>query len=506
MPSIATSPYWAASATLPRFARLDRDAVADVAIVGGGVTGLTAAYLLARAGRQVILLERGRCAGAETGHTSAHLTMVTDQRLGALVTRIGRPHAQAVWDAGLAAIAAVDAIVREHRLDADFAWIDGYLHAPADDDAGREAAEFGREAALANEMGFDAEPVGSVPVFDRPGIRFAGQARVHPRKYLAGLAKAAVGLGVRIHEHSNVDQFERGPVRLQVNGRTVTCADVFIATHVPLTGLASNADAAGLQAKLAQYTTYVVAARVAPGAVPDALWWDTSDPYTYLRTEPHRGYDVVLLGGEDHKTGQEQETPACYRRLEARLARLVPGAEVTHRWSGQVVETPDGLPYIGASAEHQYSATGYAGNGLTFGTLAGMLVADAILERRNPWTALFAPDRTMLARDAWNYARENADYPYYRMRDWFAGPDARSIRAVPRGEGRIIERDGKKVAAYKDPSGAVTLRSAMCPHMGCAVSWNTAERTWDCPCHGSRFTPTGDLIAGPAEAPLDDVG
>jgi Rieske Fe-S protein len=187
------------------------------------------------------------------------------------------------------------------------------------------------------------------------------------------------------------------------------------------------------------------------------------------------------------------------------VATIVPHIELTHRWSGQVIETPDGLPYIGRSADHQYAATGYAGNGLTFGTLAGMMICDAILERSNPWTDLFDPSRKALTRGLWDYLKENVDYPYYMIRDRFAGVEAKSLRAVRRGEGKLIERNGAKVAAYRDHNGAMTLRSAICTHMGCAVDWNAAEQTWDCPCHGSRFKPNGDVIAGPAEAPLSKM-
>jgi glycine/D-amino acid oxidase-like deaminating enzyme/nitrite reductase/ring-hydroxylating ferredoxin subunit len=496
-----TTPYWTTSSTFPQFTRLAEDAETDVVVVGAGITGLTTAYLLVKAGKRVVVLERERCAMTDTGHTSAHLTMVTDTPISELTKRFGRNHAQAVWDAGLAAIATVDQAVREHDI-GGFEWVDGYLHAPLHDDDKAAVDRLQEDASVARELGFDCEFVESVPFVDRPGIRIADQARLQPRAYLAGIAKALVATGGRIYEHSAADEFGEAPRSVKIGPHTVRCEDVVIATHNPLVGLAGMASSTFFQTKLALYTSYVIAGRAPSGAVADALWWDTSDPYYYLRVEPHRDFDVVIFGGEDHKTGQQHDTEACYRRLETGLTALLPRIDLTHRWSGQVIETPDGLPYIGQNADHQYAATGFAGNGLTFGTVAGLIISDAILGRSNPWAELFDPSRKALTRGLWDYLKENVDYPYYMVRDRFAGAEAKSIRAVKRGQGKVIERDGKKVAAYRALDGSVTLCSAICTHMGCSVGWNGAERTWDCPCHGSRFKPTGEVISGPAETPL----
>jgi glycine/D-amino acid oxidase-like deaminating enzyme/nitrite reductase/ring-hydroxylating ferredoxin subunit len=504
---IGTEPYWFDSASFPTFGALDRDIDVDVVVVGGGFTGLTTAYLLATGGRSVALLERAHCATIDTGHTTAHLTMVTDTRFRELVDTLGRNHAQAVWDGGLAAIAQIESIVHEHAIDCSFEWVEGYLHAPAGKASKSETKSFEDEAALASELGFDASFVDEVPLVGGPGIRFENQARYHPRKYLAALAQAIREQGGAIFERSEAEEFSDDPLGVKANGHWVRCRDIVLATHNPLVGISNMASATLFQTKLALYTSYVVAGRVPRGAVPDTLFWDTNDPYHYMRLDRHRDHDLVIFGGEDHKTGQVKDTNACYARLERDLLERVPDISLSHRWSGQVIETPDGLPYIGKTEEHQYAATGFGGNGMTFGTLGGMIIADAIEGRRNPWAELFDAERTALRRGVWDYIKENASYPYYLVRSRFAGADGKSFRSVKRGQGKVIEDRGTKVAAYRGADGTLIVRSATCTHMGCIVQWNPAERTWDCPCHGSRFTTHGDVMAGPAETalPVHDV-
>lgn len=499
---IDTTPYWADSASLTRFPRLDRDEQVDVVVVGGGITGLTAAYLLTAAGRTVAVIERDRCAQIDTGHTSAHLTIVTDHRLTELERAFGRDHAQAVWDAGLAALMQIDRIIRDERIDCGFAWVPGYLHAPLGSDREQEARSLRDEAALAGALGFDATFVDVDPVVRGPAVRFEGQARVHPRRYLAAVARTITDRGGMIFEHTSAEEFSDRPVSVKANGHTLTCDEVVIATHTPLVGNAGMAGALLFQTKLALYTTYVIGGRVEKDRIPDALYWDTADPYHYLRIEPHRDYDYVIFGGEDHKTGQADDTQTCFARLENTLRETIGEVEVTHRWSGQVIETPDGLPYIGRTADRQFVGTGFSGNGLTFGTLTAMMAADRILGVTNPWADLFDPARKKIRGGAWDYLKENKDYPYYIVRDRFAGAEGRSVREVPRGSGRVLNLDGQNVAVYRGEDGAVTKRSAVCTHMLCLVNWNEAERTWDCPCHGSRFKPDGSVIAGPAESPL----
>jgi glycine/D-amino acid oxidase-like deaminating enzyme/nitrite reductase/ring-hydroxylating ferredoxin subunit len=500
-----TKSFWLASAQLPSFPRLDQDLTVDVVVVGAGVTGLTAAYLLTKAGKTVAVLERDRIIERDTAHTTAHLTMVTDAWLSELSNRFGRDHARAAWDAGLAAIAEIDSIVSDEHIACDFAFLPGYLHQPRDGTGKRDAQAFREEAAFVAELGFDATFVDDVPFVGGPGVQFDGQARIHPRKYLAGMARAITAAGGQIFERSAAQTFSDDPVSVKANGNIINCREIVLATHTPLLGLSGMLSATLFQTKLALYSSYVVGGRVRKGQVPDALFWDTANPYHYLRIAPQEDGDFVIFGGEDHKTGQVENTTDCYSRLEQAIEKLIPGIDVTHHWSGQVIETPDGLPYIGDTGPHQFAATGFSGNGITFGTLSGMMATDRILGRKNPWRDLFDPARKKIVGGAWDYIKENKDYPYYMLRDRFAGAEAKSVRAVKPGEGKIVEYKGEQVAVSRNADGSVTMVSAICTHMGCLVDWNEAERTWDCPCHGSRFRPDGAVIGGPAETPLPKV-
>jgi glycine/D-amino acid oxidase-like deaminating enzyme/nitrite reductase/ring-hydroxylating ferredoxin subunit len=501
-----TTPYWIDSASLPRFAKLDQNLQVDVAIVGGGIMGLTAAYLLKRAGKTVALLERNRLATIDTGHTTAHVTAVTDLRLQDIAKTFGKDAARATWDAGAAAIDQIVSNIRREDIACDFHWLPGYLHAPLGkpvDESARQ--ELQNEADLANELGITAAYEAAVPFFDLPGVRFAQQALFHPRKYLAALAAKIPGDGSAIFESTEVEEIEDEPLALKVGAFKIRTRYLILATHTPLSGNTNTLRAMLFQTKLALYSTYAVGAKIPSGTIPSALFWDTNEPYYYLRVEPKRGHDYAIFGGEDHKTGQETDTTEVFRRLETRFREIAPQAEIDHRWSGQVIETNDGLPFIGETAEHQFTATGFAGNGMTFGTLGAMMATDAVLRKKNPWQDLFEVHRAKLRGGTWSYLKENKDYPYYMVRDWLGGAEAKSLEAVKNGEGKILHLGGRKVAAYRDEHGEVSLCSPVCTHLKCIVGWNDAERTWDCPCHGSRFKPSGEVISGPAEEPLEKL-
>jgi len=498
-----TTSYWRDTESISRYPAIDRDLDVDVVVVGAGITGLTAAYLLKRSGKRVAVLERMRAGGVDSMSTTAHVTCVTDTGLAELVKHFGRDHAQAVWDAGFAAIEQIESIVAAEGIDCGWARVPGVKHLAPAGESREDVKTLQEDARLARELGFDAEFVETAPFVKRPGVVFAGQARFHPRKYLRALADLIHQQGSFVFEHSACDEVCDDPLSVKTRDRTITCKYVVLATHTPLMGKTNIASATLLQTKLYLYTSYVVGGRVAKGTVPDMLFWDTADPYHYLRIDERGDHDFVIFGGSDHKTGQVEDTVACFEQVEAAARAAIPALEVTHRWSGQVIETNDGLPFIGESSSSQFAATGYSGNGMTFGTLAGMMAQDACLGRPNPWQELFDIGRTKVRGGAWDYVKENTDYPYYMVRDRLAGPDGTSLRSLRKGEGKILELKGERVAAYRDEDGNVTLLSPVCTHLGCEVDWNPAERTWDCPCHGSRFLTSGKVLSGPAESPLE---
>jgi len=504
MKTISTRSYWIESATKPRFPKLERSLKVDVIVVGAGITGVTAAYLLKRAGYTVALLERERVARIDTGHTTAHLTSVIDLRLHQLIRRFGGDHARAVWDAGAAAIDQIARLVSAENIACDFAWVPGYLHVPSPATADNPADEIEREFEAARRLGIEAEYMASVPTMRTPGICFPNQAIFHPLRYLTELARKIPGNGSHVFESSAVDEVKETPLKVRCGAHEVRGNYLVLATHTPLTGVTSLLSALLFQTKLSYYTSYALSARVSPGVVPEGSYWDTGLPYYYLRVERRRGFDRAIFGGEDHKTGQEPDTAERYARLERRFRRLFRDAKIDFRWSGQVIETPDGLPYIGETGPTQFVGSGYAGNGMTFGTLTAMMAVDAMAGRKNPWQKLFDPNRKKIS-GAWDYLKENKDYPYYMLRDWLAPADDASLKSLKRNEGKILSLGGKKVAAHCDGKGNITLCSPVCTHLQCIVGWNQAEQTWDCPCHGSRFKPDGAVISGPAEKPLERI-
>lgn len=501
---IPTQSLWM-TVPLPEFPALDRDLDVDVLIVGAGVTGITTAYLLSQEGVKVALIEREKVASGESGRTTAHLTHVADLRLHELVSQFGNEAARTYWMGHIAAINTIESIVEETGDAAEFVRVPGYFHSPVQrEPSAKDLDMLHRNAELARQLGFEATFVEHIPYGDVPGVMFPNQAKFHPRRYFKGMLDVITQQQGLIFEHTTYESVEEdGEVTtVRANGRKIRCKSLVLATHNPLKGKKGVLTTTLLQTKLHLYTTYVIGARLPEGTLPEALYWDTHDPYEYLRIEEHEDHQYAIFGGSDEKTGQESDNEQVFSSLERRLHEIFPSASVERRWLGQVIETDDGLPFIGENAPGEFIATGFAGNGYTLGTLSALMARDRLLGRRNPWFSLFAVGRSPFHGGTWRYVQENVDYPYYFVRDRLRRPEAESADSVGRDEGKIVYYQGSKAAAYRDSAGMLTLLAPQCTHMKCLVKWNNADRTWDCPCHGSRFHPTGEVLSGPAQAPL----
>jgi glycine/D-amino acid oxidase-like deaminating enzyme/nitrite reductase/ring-hydroxylating ferredoxin subunit len=482
---------WTMTAPLPRYAALPGDLEVDVVVVGGGIAGLTTAYLLKQEGKRVAVVEMHRLLSGQTGQTTAHLTELLDTPYETLQSDFGDKGARLAAASVRAAIEKMASLVERLGISCGFQRVPGFRYAQTDD----EVRQLEREASVAREVGLLCSLTDDVPLpfAVKRALRVEDQAQYHPSEYLRALAERIPGDGCHLFEDTRVTDIQDGaPCRVTTTRGVLTCQEVVEATTTPLNRVL-------LHTKLAAYRTYALAARL-KGEVKPGLYFDSQDPYHYIRTQRVEGQDYLIVGGEDHKVGTEDDTPGCFEDLERYAREHFPVGEVAYRWSGQIIEPADGLPYIGRNglSRHVWVATGFSGTGLTFGTLAGMILTDSLLGRDNPYAALYDATRVKPLAGAKDFVQENAEVAFHFVADWLARPEATDLSDVPPGEGRIVELNGQKVAVYKEEKGGgVHAVSPVCTHLGCHVHWNKAERSWDCPCHGGRFSPTGEVLNGP---------
>jgi glycine/D-amino acid oxidase-like deaminating enzyme/nitrite reductase/ring-hydroxylating ferredoxin subunit len=505
-----TTSVWMATGDVVAGGRLDADASADVCIVGAGIAGLTTAYLLAREGRSVVVVDDGPVAGGETARTTAHLVSALDDRYYELERLHGERGARLAAESHTKAIDIIEEIIAAESIDCDFKRLDGYLFVAP----GQETEQLGEELRAAHRAGLnEITYVERVPYegFNfGAALRFPRQGQFHILKYMNGLAEAFTRRGGRIHTQTHASEIEGGESAhvTTSEGHTIKAGAIVVATNTPVN------DRIAIHTKQAPYRTYVVGARIAHGSVPRILLWDTEDPYHYTRLQTFKDdkgnptHDVLIVGGEDHKTGQAEDFDERFRRLEEWTREHFRAVEsFEYRWSGQVMEPVDGLAFIGRNpldADNVFIATGDSGNGMTHGTIAGALIRDLILGRENEWATLYEPSRKTL-RAAPEFARENLNVAA-QFTDYLTGGEVESVEEIKSGEGAILRRGLKKVAVYRDSSGALREFSAVCTHLGCIVGWNEREKTWDCPCHGSRFDPQdGHVLNGPAIEGLSEA-
>jgi glycine/D-amino acid oxidase-like deaminating enzyme/nitrite reductase/ring-hydroxylating ferredoxin subunit len=494
----STTPCWLATTDLLEPARLERDLETDVCVVGAGIAGVSTAYHLARAGRRVVVVDDGAIGGGETCRTTAHLTSALDDRYFELEKLHGERGAQLAAQSHGAAIDSIEQIAAETGARCDFERVDGYLFAPPG-----ESDLLDDELAAARRAGISVERLPQAPIdrFDTgPALRFPRQAQFHPLHYLAAVARsieAAGGRFVRAH----VEEFAGGAdahVRT-TDGHAISSGSIVVATNTPVNDLVT------MHTKQAPYRTYVIGLRVPRGAVKRALFWDTANPYHYVRLQTLEGTTALLIvGGEDHRTGQRDDGEERFARLERWARERFPAAgAVEFRWSGQVMEPVDSLAFIGRNPgddDNVFIATGDSGNGITHGAIAGLLLSDLILGHANPWCELYDPARRSVKALGTFVCEAAASQVGYAGH--LTGGEVASEREIALGEGAVLRRGLSKVAVYRDADGRFVERSAVCPHLGCVVEWNHTEKTWDCPCHGSRFATDGHVVNGPALSDL----
>jgi len=504
-----TISLWMDTANVPEFPALLESTECDVCVVGAGIAGMTTAYLLAREGKRVIVVDDGKVGGGETGRTTAHLVNALDDRYFEIEKMHGEPGARMAAESHTAAIDRIEAIARKEGIDCDFVRLNGYL--TLDPDSKQDVLD--DELAATHRSGLmSVAMLDEMPVNMFGGgrcLRFPDQAQFHPLKYLAGLAKAIVRDGGRIYNRTHVEKFEAKPQRPQAktkDGHTITADAFAVCTNSPISVLV------GTHLKQSAYRSFVIAVPVPSGSIPLGLFWDTGNPYYYVRlanidraSESGNGTDYLIVGGMDHKTGQEDDAEERFAQLaEWTRKHFSTTAEPHYRWSGQVLEPADSMAFIGPNpdgAKNIFLATGDSGNGMTHGTIAGILLTDLILERSNPWEKLYDPRRVSV-RAAKEYVGENLNVAA-QLRDYLTPGEVKSPEAVAPGTGAILRRGIHKVACFRDEQGTVHERSAVCTHVGCIVDWNSLEKSWDCPCHGSRFDPYGKVLNGPA---ISDLG
>ncbi len=491
---------WQASSRRRGYPNLKGKVYVDVAIIGGGITGTTTALMLKEAGLKVALIEAKEIGYGVTGANSGHLTtLLLDYRYKNIIANFGEEGARLAAKSQQEAIQLIAGFVKKFSIDCDFQYIPGYLY--AENFFQRAALKQEYKAFLKVDLQASSLEKAPLPFKTQKALVVHNQARFHPYKYIQALAEKIEENGSYVFENSQVHSVSRdnSPVEIDTAEGQVIAKEVVLATHIPI-GLRPI-----IQSKVPPYRSYVIGARVEE-TLEDALYWDLREPYHYLRLARDDKGALLIIGGEDHRTGENKDTQKHFKKLEKYAKSRFSVKSIDYYWSAQLYESVDGLPYIGRSSweKNVYVATGFSGEGLTCGTIAAQIIADQILQKENKYSNLFSPNRLKPLASAASFIGENAvtvgNFVFERLKG-----HGTELELIKPGDGKIVELDGHKAAVSRTEGGELISLSAVCPHAKCIVHWNNAEKSWDCPCHGSRFNCKGELLEGPALEGLNSL-
>ncbi|MGE5453779.1 MAG: FAD-dependent oxidoreductase [Methylocystaceae bacterium] len=492
----ASHPYWMASTPETNYPALEQDIKVDVAIIGGGMVGITTAYLLTKQGVKVAIIEADRILQGTTGHTTAKLTSQHDLIYASLQNQYGEELARQYAEANETAIRKVASIVQEHHIECDLKDENAYVYTLQD----QYIKQIEDEVKVASKLGIKANYLDSIPLgFPiKAAMRFDDQAQYHPLKYLKPLAAWVTENGGQIFENTTVKNLESDEIVVTDQGHKIKADKIVIATHYPFF------DGGALYfAKMYQEKSYVLGVMMQE-KYPGGMYITAEDPGRSLRSQPYKDGELILVGGEHHRSGTGDDTEKHYTNLLSFANQHYTITDVLYRWSTQDCKTPDHIPYIGhltARSPNLYVATGFRKWGMTNSTVAGMIISDLIVKGDNPWATVYNPLRATSLKGLGSIVQHNI----HVAKDYISGklsinPTKADIDA---GDAKILEVDSKRMGIYKDEQGELHAVDITCTHLGCELKWNHAEKTWDCPCHGSRYTYEGEVVDGPTFTKLN---
>lgn len=498
-----TKSIWHSFSAPTSFPRLQQDLEVDVAIIGGGITGITAAQLLSEAGLNVVVLEARKVGGGTTAHSTGNLYFTIDQVLSSLQSKYDNKVIRDVVSSRQEALDLIGRNIEKFSIDCDFQRVPWILYS----ESSKHTDKIDQELDTAKEAGVVMEPAEKtdIPFHVERGVRVGGQAQFNPLRYVQGLATALESSRCRIYENTRVTQIEEqdSGVILKTLNHTIKAKNCIEATHTP------KGVEVQFHTVLGPYREYGVAAILAAGTYPEGIFWGFyhNGEKISFRSYTRGGDQYIMAIGQPHKVGQASDNQKHIEKLERFLKDHFEISQITHRWGGQHYKPADKLPYIGKKKDNSriYVATGFSTDGLVYGTLSALLIRDQITGKSNPYSKLYAANRFTPFKSAGDFVKENVNVAAQYIKDLPFSKSEAGLDNLKIGEGKIISKDGHKVAACRNELGELKMHSAFCTHLACVVHWNNAEKTWDCPCHGSRFDTDGMVLEGPALHPLKEI-